>query len=102
MQTWTNLSESMSQVTLLAIISSEKRYSDNLMGKYIFLFNNKFQNQNINNDKLYRSEHYNRVDKINMNNVKIVSPEKTGKPHFALADEIKQPKSRALDDHHIE
>jgi hypothetical protein len=37
-----------------------------------------------------------------MNNVKIVSPEKTGKDHFALADEIKQPKSRALDDHHIE
>jgi len=29
-----------------------------------------------------------------MNNVKIVSPEKAGKNHFALADEIPQPKSR--------
>ena len=37
-----------------------------------------------------------------MNNPKIVSPEKTGKNHYQLADEIKQPKSRQLDDHHIE
>lgn len=37
-----------------------------------------------------------------MNNVKIVSPEKKGKDHFALADEIKQPLSRDLDNHHIE
>ena len=37
-----------------------------------------------------------------MNNDKIVSPEKTGKPHFALAHEVVQPKSRKLDDHHIE
>lgn len=37
-----------------------------------------------------------------MNNTKIVSPEKTGKSHFSLADEIKQPKSRQLDEHHIE
>lgn len=38
---------------------------------------------------LCSTETYNRVDKINMNSVKIVSPEKTGKNHFALADEIK-------------
>jgi hypothetical protein len=37
-----------------------------------------------------------------MNNVKIVSTEKTGKQHFALADDIAQPKSRAIDDLHIE
>ena len=37
-----------------------------------------------------------------MNNTKIVSPEKTGKPHFALADTIEQPKSRAIDNLHIE
>ena len=49
-----------------------------------------------------RSEIYNRVDKITMDNVKIVSPEKTGKNHFALAEEIPQPKSRQIDDHHIE
>jgi len=58
----------------------------------IFLFNN----------IIYRTEHYNRVDKINMNNVKIVSPEKTGKNHFSLANEIKQPKTRQLDELHIE
>jgi len=39
--------------------------------------------------QLNGSEAYNRVDKINMNNNKIVSPEKAGKSHFALADEIK-------------
>jgi len=32
------------------------------------------------------SEVYNRVDKINMNNPKIVSPEKTGKRPFAHAE----------------
>lgn len=37
-----------------------------------------------------------------MNNNKIVSPEKTGKNHFALADDIKQPKSRDIDNLHIE
>jgi hypothetical protein len=37
-----------------------------------------------------------------MNNVKIVSPEKTGKNHFRLADDIKQPKSRDIDNLHIE
>jgi len=52
--------------------------------------------------KLNGTEIYNRVDKINMDNVKIVSPEKTGKNHFALAEEIPQPKSRQIDDHHIE
>lgn len=49
-----------------------------------------------------RSEHYNRVDKINMNNTKIVSPEKMGKQHFAYAGEIQQPKSRQIDNLHIE
>jgi len=52
--------------------------------------------------QLNGSETYNRVDKINMNDNKIVAPEKTGKNHFALADEIKQPKTRALDNHHID
>jgi len=52
--------------------------------------------------QLNGSETYNRVDKINMNNNKIVSPEKVGKNHFSYADEIKQPKSRAMDDLHIE
>jgi hypothetical protein len=42
------------------------------------------------------------VDKINMNNTKIVSPEKTGKGHFALAEEISQPKSRTIDNLHME
>jgi hypothetical protein len=37
-----------------------------------------------------------------MNNMKIVSPEKTGKNHFALADNIDQPKSRAIDNLTIE
>ena len=37
-----------------------------------------------------------------MNNPKIVSPEKTGKNHYMYAEEIQQPKTRALDDHHIE
>jgi hypothetical protein len=37
-----------------------------------------------------------------MNNVKIVSPEKVGKDHFRLADEVKQPNSRQLDNHLIE
>lgn len=39
--------------------------------------------------QLNGTETYNRVDKINMNNTKIVSPEKAGKNHFSLADEIK-------------
>lgn len=49
-----------------------------------------------------RSEFYNRVDKINMNNTKIVSAEKTGTKHFNMADQIPQPKSRVVDDRHIE
>mmetsp|Transcript_42319 Transcript_42319/g.40548 ORF Transcript_42319/g.40548 Transcript_42319/m.40548 type:complete len:101 (-) Transcript_42319:115-417(-) len=52
--------------------------------------------------QLNGSEAYNRVDKINMNNVKIVSPEKTGKQHFSMAEEIKQPHSREVDNLHIE
>ena len=55
--------------------------SDNLMGKNLSLIS-------------ISTEFYNRVDKVNMNNVKIVSPEKKGKDHFALADEINQPRSR--------
>jgi hypothetical protein len=39
--------------------------------------------------KLNGDEFYNRVDKINMNSTKIVSPEKTGTDHFHMADEIK-------------
>lgn len=45
---------------------------------------------------------YNRVDKINMNNPKIVSPEKTGKKPFAHADSLKQIRSREVDDLAIE
>jgi hypothetical protein len=52
--------------------------------------------------KLNGDEFYNRVDKINMNSTTIVSPEKTGKGHFTMADEINQPKSRQIDNHHIE
>jgi len=37
-----------------------------------------------------------------MNDAKIVSPEKTGKGHFQMADDIKQQKTRALDDFHKE
>ena len=50
----------------------------------------------------FSSEFYNRVDKINMNNAKIVSPEKTGTKHFNMTDEIPQPRSRAVDNLHIE
>ena len=46
------------------------------MGKKIKIYN-------------FRTETYNRVDKINMNNPKIVSPEKTGMNHYQYADEIK-------------
>ena len=44
--------------------------------------------------QLNGTEHYNRVDKINMNNAKIVSPEKVGKNHFKLIEEQKQPTTR--------
>ena len=37
-----------------------------------------------------------------MNNPKIVSPEKTGKNPFLYADEMKQPKSRQMDNQFIE
>lgn len=71
-------------------MNSESRFSDNLMGIHLYEI------------YCYRTEFYNRVDKINMNSTTIVSPEKTGKGHFKLADEIKQPKSRDIDNHHIE
>lgn len=41
-----------------------------------------------------RTEVYNRVDKISLNNPLIVSPEKIKKP-FAYATAFKQPKDRA-------
>ncbi len=44
-----------------------------------------------------RSELYNRVDKINMNNPIIVSAEKTGKKPFAHAQVLKQVKLREED-----
>jgi hypothetical protein len=56
--------------------------------------------------KIYRelngSDVYNRPDKINMNDNKIVSPEKTGKNHFAIGQDVKQPVSRKIDNLHIE
>ncbi len=56
--------------------------------------------------KIFRNlnglESYNRVDKINLNNPKIVSPEKTGKNQFALAEDIKQPHTRDYDNLHIQ
>jgi hypothetical protein len=55
--------------------------------------------------KIYRelngSELYNRPEKVNMNDTKVVSPEKTGKNHFAVGAEQKQPNSRKVDDEHI-
>ena len=48
-----------------------------------------------------RTEAYNRVDKISLNNPLIVSPEKIKKP-FAYATAFKQPKDRAQDDMHME
>ena len=73
----------------------------NEFGKHIFRQLNGYVYSFINN-LYFSTDTYNRVDKIHMNNTKIVAPEKTGKNHFAFADEIKQPKSRAIDDHHIE
>jgi hypothetical protein len=57
----------------------------NELGKHIFR-------------QLNGTEIYNRVDKINMNNPKIVSPEKTGKNPFSHADQLKQIKTRQIDD----
>lgn len=59
--------------------------SYNELGKHIFR-------------QLNGTEIYNRVDKINLNNPKIVSPEKTGKKPFSHADTLKQIKSRHEDD----
>ena len=52
--------------------------------------------------QLNGSDVYNRVDKINMNNPFIVSPEKTGKKPFSHTDTHKQVKSREVDDLCIE
>lgn len=76
--------------TLFHIKILDRLFSGTLMGKVL----------SKPNPLLNRTEHYNRVDKINMNNPKIVSPEKTGKNHFALANEISQPKTRQMDDFH--
>lgn len=51
---------------------------------------------------LFSTEIYNRVDKINLNNTKIVSPEKTGKKPFTHIDPLKQIKTREVDDLAIE
>lgn len=75
---WINSLENMNQGILFLIMNSEKISIDSLMGK-IYQMRLTFLN---------RTEHYNRVDKINMNDTKIVSPEKKGKDHFSLASEI--------------
>lgn len=49
--------------------------------------------------QLNGAEIYNRVDKINMNNPKIVGAEKTGKS-FGFNDEIDTKRKRALDNEH--
>jgi hypothetical protein len=52
--------------------------------------------------QLNGTEIYNRVDKINLNNPKIVSPEKTGKKPFTQTESVKQAKSREQDNIAIE
>ena len=52
--------------------------------------------------QLNGTEIYNRVDKINLNNPKIVSPEKTGKKPFTQTESVKQTKSREQDNIAIE
>lgn len=52
--------------------------------------------------QLNGTEIYNRVDKINLNNPKIVSPEKTGKKPFTQTEAVKQTKSREQDNIAIE
>jgi len=66
-------------------------YSDSSMGMY---FNASYH--------YIRTDIYNRVDKINMNNPKIVSPEKTGLKPFQSVNALKQLKNREIDDLHIE
>ena len=98
MPTLTNSSENMKPVIPSPIKNSEKQSSVLSMGIYLLTY--KISHINI-SPFSYRTDHYNRVDKINMNNLKIVSPEKTGKQHFRMADEVKQPTQRQLDDHLI-
>ena len=52
--------------------------------------------------QLNGSDLYNRVDKVNMNNPLIVSPEKTGKKPFTQTESIKDVSSRQTDDLAIE
>ncbi len=52
--------------------------------------------------QLNGTELYNRVDKINLNNPKIVSPEKTGKRPFTQTETIKPIKSSVQDELAIE
>ena len=64
-----------------------------------------FQSFNEFGKRIFRqvngTETYNRVDKINMNDTKIVSPEKKGEGHFNLATNIKKPNTRKMDDQYI-
>jgi hypothetical protein len=52
--------------------------------------------------QLNGTEIYNRVDKINLNNPKIVSPEKTGKRPFTQTETVRQTKTREQDQIAIE
>jgi hypothetical protein len=52
--------------------------------------------------QLNGTELYNRVDKVNLNNPKIVSPEKTGKKPFTQTETIEEIGSRKIDDLMIE
>ena len=63
-----------------------------------------FVNYNEFGKKIFKqingSDSYNRVDKINMNNPMIVSPQNTGTNHFLFAENSKKPHTREQDDHH--
>jgi hypothetical protein len=63
--------------------------SFNELGKHIFR-------------QLNGTEAYNRVDKITLNNPKIVSPEKTGKKPFTQTETVRQAKTREQDQIAIE
>lgn len=56
--------------------------------------------------KIYRnlngSDIYNRPDKVNMTPFEQVSPEKTGKNHFSVGQDVKQPHSRKIDNTHMD
>lgn len=56
--------------------------------------------------KIYKnlngSDIYNRPDKVNMNDQQMISPEKTGKNHFAVGQDVKQAHSRKVDNTHMD